>query len=394
MEVVPFIADSAADALAQIRGKLGPEAVVLNVRQLPASGLSRLWQKARIEVLACAPAAKQSDALADLRQEIAQLKEKLPARTGLAPATNGHQDAPAKIDAQVSQEPGPAVGGSDQRMDGGWRTGEMLQTMGVLPVYAHRVVEEMRKDFGTVPPETLGEELTILRSTLGQMWKKPMPVEGGMAHVFIGPLGTGKTTCICKWLTQAVLLEGKSALAFRLDGRVANTAESLGVYCEILGVPVERAWTLERSASAAERVFIDLPGVDWRDATAVGELGQRLKEFPAVQANLVLNAAYETPLLLAQLRAFAALPVADLVFTHLDEEARWGKLWNFVLGTEYAMRFLSAGQNIPGNFFEATPELVLAHQFPRPGATERPEAACAAGVGRASAKWVWQRDRL
>ena len=33
--VIPFIADSAADAVAQIRAKLGPDAVVVNVRQLP-----------------------------------------------------------------------------------------------------------------------------------------------------------------------------------------------------------------------------------------------------------------------------------------------------------------------------------------------------------------------
>ena len=55
MNVIPFIADSAADAVAQIRERLGPQAVVLNVRRLPAAGLSRLWQKPRIEVLACVP---------------------------------------------------------------------------------------------------------------------------------------------------------------------------------------------------------------------------------------------------------------------------------------------------------------------------------------------------
>jgi len=98
--------------------------------------------------------------------------------------------------------------------------------------------------------------------------------------------------------------------------------------------------------------------------------------------------------LLAQIRAFAALPVADLGFTHLDEERRWGKLWNFVLGTDYALRFLSAGQNIPGNFFEATAELVLARQFPRTGGSDGAGDSRESRVGRASAKWVGQRDAL
>ena len=386
MDIVPFIADSAADALTQIRGKLGPEAVVLNVRQLPLSGISRLWQRARIEVLACAPPPKPSDPLADLRQEIADLKEKLPARSGLAAATNGTADAPAANDASANPEPWRLGVARVQRTDSGWRTGEILQTMGLLPIYAEAVVERMRNDYRPAPPETLGQELAMLRSTLGQMWKKPAPLDGATTHVFIGPLGSGKTTCICKWLTQAVLLDGKSALVFRLDGRVANTAESLGVYCDILGVPMERAWTTQGSAAGAERVLIDLPGVDWREAAAVAELGERLDEFPGARAHLVLNAAYETPLMLAQIRAFAALPVADLVFTHLDEERRWGKLWNFVLGTDYALRFLSAGQYIPGNFFEATPEFVLARQFPRTRGADGAGDARETRVGRASAK--------
>jgi flagellar biosynthesis GTPase FlhF len=78
----------------------------------------------------------------------------------------------------------------------------------------------------------------------------------------------------------------------------------------------------------------------------------------------VLNAAYETSLLLAQVRAFSTLPISDLIMTHLDEESRWGKLWNLALGSGYAIRFLSAGQNIPGEFFDATAERLLARDFP------------------------------
>src|SRR5712692_11773017 len=118
MDIVPFIADSAADALTQIRGKLGPEAVVLNVRQLPVSGISRLWQRARIEVLACAPPPKPSDPLADLRQELAELKEKLPARSGRAAATNGTADAPPAPEAPASRVPWRSDAARERRTDG------------------------------------------------------------------------------------------------------------------------------------------------------------------------------------------------------------------------------------------------------------------------------------
>src|SRR5260370_24582372 len=60
MKVVPFIAENAAAALAQIHEQLGPDAIVLSVRPLPTQGVARLWQKSRAgEVLACVP--DQSD---------------------------------------------------------------------------------------------------------------------------------------------------------------------------------------------------------------------------------------------------------------------------------------------------------------------------------------------
>jgi len=73
---------------------------------------------------------------------------------------------------------------------------------------------------------------------------------------------------------------------------------------------------------------------------------------------------YELPLLLAQARVFSLLPVDDLILTHLDEEPRWGKIWNVVLGTNCPVRFLSAAQNVPEEFLPATRERILTRQFP------------------------------
>src|SRR3954466_15892124 len=45
MKIVPFVAENAATALAQIHEKLGPEAVVLSIRRLPAQGVAWLWNR-------------------------------------------------------------------------------------------------------------------------------------------------------------------------------------------------------------------------------------------------------------------------------------------------------------------------------------------------------------
>ncbi|MBK7997247.1 MAG: hypothetical protein IPK15_00585 [Verrucomicrobia bacterium] len=359
VQVIPFIAESAPDAVAQIRAKLGPDAVVVNVRQLPADGLAKLWKSPRIEVLAYKPDGKPAavgiaDPLSELKQELQAIRQQLASANAGAVA-----DSPRGL-TQSTRSGGARSGGVPS-----WRVGEVLESSGLMPVHAHRVMERLQASHGDIPPESLAEELVMARSALTGLWRH-LPELGRSdrgLHVLVGPAGAGKTTCICKWLAQARLIEGRAAHVWRLDGSTANTAEALSVYCEILGVPTERTWT-SGVPLEADLCFVDLPGVDWRNSSAIHEMKKLIEGLGASRVHLVLNAAYEVPLLLAQARAFSALPVDDLILTHLDEEPRWGKIWNVVLGTNYPVRFLSSAQNVPGDFLPATPERILTRQFP------------------------------
>ena len=91
----------------------------------------------------------------------------------------------------------------------------------------------------------------------------------------------------------------------------------------------------------------------------------QLQQLRPARIHLVLNAAYETPLMLAQFRGFAALQPDDWIATHLDEEPRWGKLWNGVMGTNCPLGWIGIGQNIPGLFHKADPDRILSRQFSR-----------------------------
>ena len=360
MQVIPFIVESVPEAVAQIRAQLGPEAVVLSVRKLEAGGLARLWQKPRLEVLAyrpetpaAAPAA-EPEAMASLRKEVEAIKQQFRAPEPEAPPPA----AAVAEDLENGRAPGLARPA--------WRIEGMLQLAGFLKPQAKQVVDALRAEHGEAPPDSMAEEVALARQALIGMWRKPLPFtdHAFRPHVLVGPAGVGKTTCLCKWLTQEVLVEGGTPAVWRLDGAISNHAEFLNVYAEILGVQVERVWRSAGAAVRGETSFIDLPGVDWRNPAAIAGVREQLTQFPAPQVHLVLNAAYELPVLVAQLRAFEPLAVTDVMFTHLDEEPRAGKLWNFVLGTNCAVRFLSAGQNIPGEFREATAERLLASLFP------------------------------
>jgi flagellar biosynthesis GTPase FlhF len=241
-----------------------------------------------------------------------------------------------------------------------------LEAFGLLPSHAHRVAQQVQRVFRSHPPASAAAELAAVATVLSAAWREPPRAPPRTSwHVFVGAAGTGKTTCLCKWLAQTVLLAGCSARVWRLDGLTANTAEFLSVMAEVLGVPVVRAWPTQAEPAEAEVHFVDLPGVDWRRPGVIEDLAQRIRGFPEAHIHLVLNTAYEMPLLLQQAEAFAPLPISDLILTHLDEEMRWGKLWNLVLGTKYALGFFSAGQNVPGDFRTASADPLLPRQWPQ-----------------------------
>ena len=362
MQVHTYLAESVTDAVTQIRETLGPEAVVLNVRRLPAEGLARLWQKPRIEVLAhvpekiAAPVSApvldevQVSALAELRAEMREMRENLASSSPSNP----------------SAQPRMRTKDEDEQINtiGDWRIGSLLEQTGFLPAHAESIVAELCEKHGEAAPVSLADEIELAKHVLAARWKNA-PTKTTGTHVFIGAPGAGKTTALCKWLAQVALVEGRSTAVWRLDGLVANTAESLSVFGEILGVTVERFAPLNGELPDADVLFVDLPGVNHSDANAVAQLAQRIAALPDAQVHLVVNAAYETSLLLAQVRTFSRLPIADVIVTHLDEESRWGKVWNLALGTSCPVRYLSAGQNIPGDFVAASAEQIFSSQFPR-----------------------------
>ena len=360
MKTYRFIADNAAAALAKIHAELGPEAVVLSLRRLPASGLARIWnQQGQIEVTAGVPdktSAPKPDNFS------------LPQDSFIPPST---AQSPQLSASPATGDGGPWTG------NGHWQSVAWLETMGLLPVNAERLQTHLRTLQGDAP-DSSEEEWKMVSAALSRFWLNPPPLDEGPArpHVFIGPPGSGKTTALCKWLTLAALLEERAACVWRLDGATANTADFLAIHCEMLGVPLERFWTVPSPQSPVAGLapdsglaivegglnplqFVDLPGVEIADETALTALRNQLATLPSPRVHLVLNAAYETPALLAQWRAFEACQPEDLIFTHFDEETRRVKLWNFVFGTNCSLRFLGAGQKIPGEFRSASPEFLF-----------------------------------
>jgi flagellar biosynthesis GTPase FlhF len=336
MKFVSIVADNPKEALMQIHAELGPEAVVVSVRKR-STGISWLWPSRQIEVTACVPQ-KLPEVQEETRKEYDRV---LPSKT-------------------MAMER-PAV----RPRDGRWRSLGWLEANGLLPAFTRQLEEKVHRLYGDKSLPTMQEEWTAITDLIICHWLPGQKTMAGTGrpHVFIGPAGSGKTTALCKWMTQAVLINESNVRVWRLDGESANNSDLLTLHCELMKVPMERFWT--KADLTADFQFVDLPGVEMRNPDALSALQEQVAKLPEPHVHLVLNAAYESSILFEQFHAFESFAPEDLIFTHLDEESRRVKLWNFVLGTKCPISFLGAGQKIPGEFRRAEPALLFPQKNPR-----------------------------
>jgi flagellar biosynthesis protein FlhF len=361
LKLVTIIADSAAQALAEVHRQLGPQAVVVNVRKTSAPGLSRIWKKPQIELQATLPTPapaqpKQQQPVAELNQKIEELKQRLARSPRPRPAPEKVSGRIEELERRPVDPLPPSASPPNESLD----LGRMLENLGILPLHAQWLADQVRARQVGQERIPLKEEFVAVQDFLLQYWNRLAArhqQNTDETRILVGTPGVGKTTCLCKWLTQEVLIGNRQARVWRLDGNTANTAEFLSIYGEILAVPVERVWTPESANEANPGIqYVDLPGICASDGEGIASMAEQIRVFNPAQVFLVLNAAYDLNHLIAHVRAFGALPLAGLILTHLDEENRWSKFWNLLLGAKLPVLYLSGGQNIPGDFGPASPQ--------------------------------------
>ena len=176
--------------------------------------------------------------------------------------------------------------------------------------------------------------------------------------IISAPSGTGKTTVLCKWVTQEAFIGQRPSRIWRLDGARTNTAEFLSLHGELMQVPVERVWVETTQPPEDTLRFVDLPGVA-DTQQSLEELSYQIKAFGDSDILLVINGSYELQLLLKQVESFGGLPLSGIIITHSDEVEDWSKVWNIALSARLPVKFISGGQDIPGGFQNVIPERIF-----------------------------------
>lgn len=352
-----FTAESMQDAMAQVKGDLGRDAVILHTRRFRKGGFLGFFSKEMVEVMAAVetPAlttvekkapqftalpvvAKEKEEtkitalqleLANMRKMIEQLLYKMP-----------------KTDIQVS----PLF--------------ELLVKNDVDSQIAENLIKGLPDDQSAAGSDALGVRQLLLERVSNYLQKVDgisIPSVGTKKVALIGPTGVGKTTTIAKLAANFTIKERCKVALVTADTYRISAVEQLKTYADIIGVPLEIVYTSDELKAALYRhrdkqlVLIDTAGRSPRNDFQLAELQALLEIDPYIETHLVLSATTKYKDALDIVNKFSVCSPQKFLFTKSDESSNLGVILNLLYQFPTALSYVTTGQNVPDDIELANP---------------------------------------
>ncbi len=219
----------------------------------------------------------------------------------------------------------------------------------------HDDVTSNHSIFGTVL-----EKMASIIETTDAPWKTPKG-DRPQVHLFVGPAGVGKTTFVAKVAAHAQFVAERQvglvcADTFRIGGRY-----QLETYAELMELPVAGVEDLAQlrraitTMSECDCLLVDTTGYNPWGAHSP-ELSQlapdaltMLRDEFDVHLHLVIAANTHTRDAIEWIEALADLDPSSLVFTKIDEARHLGALLSVARATGLPISVLSDGRAVPGD---------------------------------------------
>jgi len=341
-----FTVQSAEQAVALIREKLGANARVISVRSVEASGFKKFFTAPRLEVVAQVDPEPNAVAQSD-RSPVARESSRVSDPDGTPPASNRLTPLP------------PSIG----------LTG-LLRRSGITETALNRLQAGANwPELSALPlHRALAETSRLLRTQAEPRTPRP-PLSRA---AFLGAPGVGRTTALCKWLSVEVFRRSRVGHVVSVEFDRPNPLGPLPVFAEALGVPLAHFPCETQPAVPGGFVYFDLPGISVRRPADNAALAAWLDRELVQERVLVLNAAYDRASLREAYAAGRDLGATRLVFTHLDEVPQWGKLWDYLFDESLEPLFLSTGPSLTGDCEDDVPGAIVRRTLPDDDPTSTP----------------------
>jgi flagellar biosynthesis protein FlhF len=357
MQLHTFRARSIQEALLLVRQELGPDASVLETREV-GSAIVRWFGGRQIEVTATADdeMAIQTGGgviqAADIHDYRGEIRAGLLARAA---------DEPSLVEQLASA--------ASHRADRGHSAGcgalrHQLHAAGVAEPTAKRWLDRLQAELACDPdrhPDSVAGRLRqIIASDLPV--RGPIRLSPGQTTVvaLVGPTGVGKTTTLAKLAARFRLHERRSVGLITIDTYRIAAVEQLRTYAQIMDLPMEVVATPREMRSAVERlsendlVLIDTAGRSPRDEARLQELRALLAEAQPDEVHLVLGCIAGAESLRTAARAFVSTGANSLILTKLDEAWQTGGFAEWLGACRLPLSYTTHGQNVPDDIHPAS----------------------------------------
>lgn len=349
-----FRARDARSALTAVKAAFGPDAVIIETKQIDGG----LFGRSQIEVTAAADASAARPAprpqpkaqpdrsvetdVAALRRAMEDVRRTLVSRE----ATDPRRD-----DDGNRHPPEPELGFEARKAF------RHLLDRGVDEVLARDLLDEALAGGAH-------RTVDILRSVAGALGRllraapQPWGADARRTIALVGPTGVGKTTAIAKIAARALLETRFKVGLITVDTYRVGASDQLARYGKIMGVPTYVARDRAALADAIDRtreadlVLIDTAGRS--DPESIEAQMKLVQSAPNVQLHLVMSLASGTRELTGVARRYRPYGAERVIFTKLDEaEAPGGALSALsVLGRPVSC--LCDGQRVPEDIHPVT----------------------------------------
>lgn len=356
MPVRTYRASSISDAVNRVKQELGPDAMILSVRNTGgAEGISSATSEGAFEITVM-PAGGRQPERRRLAARGAGEEERLP---GIL--------EPLRSELMSIKEIVLLLSGSG-RLEKGFRLnpdaiivyGRLIRS-GIAECHAQAFMEKagVFDDGGRMSLADLNKRVLKAIAAVVEIYD---PFDGGSGQVIIaliGPTGVGKTTTIAKLAADLTIKEKKKVGLISIDNYRIGAIDQLGAYAGILGIPCTAAFNRSELESALQSmkvrdvILIDTAGHGHYDAGRVEALKELIDGLP-VQTHLVISAVTNGLEMERVAENFGRLDFKSYVFTKIDETRARGAIINQILRLRMPVSFITTGQRVPEDIVKAT----------------------------------------
>lgn len=409
MVIRKFIATTEEEATKLAKEELGEDVVIMNVKQVSAKGIMKLFRKPSVELTAAIddirPAEEKENDLPDfsklqeaIKETNAVLEAEEKRKAEAEKEKNEDKKKEEKKESNVSEHVKNDILSEDEikseKQD--LALEERLSNLQDLLEKQMKVSKEEKEEkeeknntnqlyFDLIREKLLDNEVEStyvdqileditdhsgkngnLDSILAGVYQK-IVLKIGQPHLidintnktkfifFVGPTGVGKTTTIAKIASTLKLTKKTKVALITSDTYRIAAVEQLRTYANILGIPLQVVYSEEDMLKAIDElreydlVFVDTAGRSHNNKEQREDIQKLLDTVEEASRDvfLVLSATTKYKDLVKISQIYSEITKYSLIFTKLDETDTIGNIFNIHMLTGAPLSYTTYGQNVP-----------------------------------------------